>query len=461
MGNFLSLPTRFQSLLNLTNIVSRKRKLSSTTNSSRDPYSPEVKRFRFDNNLKQRSTDFKADVVINAFDRKWPCNREILCQSNFFKTLLNGSFKESKLQEIDLYMTDDLINEISFQKLLNILYHQESFISSDIIFNVTVTAQYFQIDSLVDFCEDQITEMIKSSNAIEIYHFSDRYYLKKIKDKVFDWMLLRLFPVTCWDQLSCLSLELATKLISHPRLVTLNEMYLYLVLKMLIQIDLNGTYVENHDEFYSNIKENMVPFLLTEKGLKFRTAFEALKLGNILVRKENVEMIMQDNIIPRSMIYASIYKNWMSLISIESHKNYGPSKELITENDFDNHAMRFAKVIHQPDFHCWKFAGFCFAFDLALFFDGRTLIIKRVHQFNNEQRVSHTHLLRSIMLRVDIVEVHSTDTNRQNDIQTYKMTLNEEISLKKLNREPKYPCRISLEILFHIPYVNNLGLEQI
>lgn len=409
-------------------------------------------RFRYDNNcVVPTSPKTKHDIVLLAFGRRWPCHRSVLSQSNFFKTLLSGSFKESQLDEVKLLTNDELINETSFQKLLDAMYNKHVSFVPDDVFNIIVTAQYFQMDDIVDFCEDKICKMTKSSNAIDIYHFSDKYFFQKTKENVFQWMLLRLFPVKCWDQLNHMTIELAEKLIEHPRLVTQNEMYLYFVLKILIQIYTNGTCLQCNESFYEKIENNSIPFLCTEDGVHFQRAFQALRLGNILVRKENVEVLLNDNIIPRSAIESVIVKNWMSLISIESPDNFGPTFDLVSREGFETHAMRFAKIIHRPDYHSWKFIGFSFAFDLAIFFDGRTLIIKRVHQIN-EHKVSHSHLLRQIMLRYDIAEMNSSMTKRQNEIQTISMTTNEEICLKQLKKEPKYPCRISIEVLFHVPY---------
>jgi BTB/POZ domain len=398
---------------------------------------------------------------------RWPVNRSVISQSNFFHTLFNGSFKESKLKEVEIKTNDGLINETSFKKLLDVLYSREINVGFDDIFNLIVTAQYFQMDEVVDFCESKIEEMIKSSNAVEIYEFSDRYFLMKTKERVFQWMLLRLFPVKSWDEMKCVPLELVENLIAHPRLVTQNEMYLYFLLKMMIQIEMNGTCRQDNESFYKKIRRNQIAFLSTKEGTKFRKAFQALRLGNILVRKENVEMILADNIIPRCLVDKWIFKNWMSMICIESPENFGPTSDVVTKEEFETHAMRFSKVIHGPDYHSWKFIGFSYAFDLALFFDGRTLIIKRVHQIN-EHKISHSHLLRRIMLRWDIAEMNSSDViKRQEDIQTFTMSTNEEICLKQLRKEPKYPCRVSVEVLFHIPYrvtesnkINNFMFEN-
>lgn len=409
-------------------------------------------RFRFDNNCAVSDVQVEdPDIVLRVFERNWPCHRAVLCQSNFFRTLFNGSFRESKLKEIELHTDDQLINETSFQKLLDAMYHRRMNFAPDDIFNVTVTAQYFQMDDIVDFCETKITDMIKPSNAIDFYHFADRYYLKRTKESVFDWMLLRMFPVKCWDQVSYLTIELTERLIAHPKLVTPNEMYLYFVLKMLIQINVNGTCVQDNERFYAKVRSNPAPFLTTKDGVKFQKMFQALRLGNIIVRKENVELLIYDNIIPRSMIDAVVFQNWMSLVAIESPENFGPTSDIITTEEFESQAMRFAKLIHGPDFHSWKFVGFSFAFDLALFFDGRTLIIKRVHQIN-EHKVNHSHLLRRIMLRWDIAEMNSTEVERRQEIQTLTMTTNEEIILKQLPKELTYPCRISVEVMFHVPY---------
>lgn len=410
-------------------------------------------RFRFNSNKGaiKSAAHSEPDITLLAFGRRWPCHRDILSQSNFFRILLNGSFRESKLHTVELRTHDEIINDSSFEKLIDALYDRDMTFAPDDIFNITVTAQYFQMDDIVDFCEDKIAGMLSSSNAIDIYHFADRYFLTKTRENAFQWMLLKLLPVKHWDELTFMTLDLAEKLIGHPRLTTQNEMYLYWLLKILIQIELNGTCCMGNDSFYKKIRNYPISFLGTRDGVRFRQAFQALRLGNILVRKDNVEVLLNDNIIPKSVIDEWIFKNWMSLVSIESPENFGPTADLVTKDEFEAQSMRFAKIIYAPDFHSWKFVGFSFAFDLALFFDGRTLIIKRVHQIN-EHKVSHSHLLRRIMLRFDIAEMNSSNIKRQQEIQTITMTTNEEICVKQLKKEPNYPCRISIEVLFHVPY---------
>jgi hypothetical protein len=56
------------------------------------------------------------------------------------------------------------------------------------------------------------------------------------------------------------------------------------------------------------------------------------------------------------------------------------------------------------------------------------------------------------MLRYDITDMSSSEITRRQEIQTLTMTTNEEICLEQLQKEPKYPCRISIEVLFHVPY---------
>lgn len=368
---------------------------------------------------------------------------------------MSGPFKEAheKFHEIQLHTTDDyLITESSFENLLDFMYNRNVNLISDEIFHLVVTAQYFQMHNIVDFCEDKIIAMIQIGNCIDIFHFADRYFLERTKAIVFDWMLLRIFPVKCWDQINYLTKDLAEKLIRHSRLVAPNEMYLYYVLKMLIQINLNSTCAEENEKFYGEIRSHPLPFLLRKEGKQFAKVYDALRLCNIVVRRENVEIIIRDNIIPRSMIDTCVFRNWMSLISIESSENFGPTAELVTKEEFETYAMRFAKIIDKPDYHSWKFIGFSYAFDLAMFFDGRTLIIKRVHQIN-EHKISHSNLLRKIMLRWNITEMNSLSVDMEQEaIQTLTMTTNEEVCLKQLKKEPKYPCRISIEVLFNVPY---------
>lgn len=164
-------------------------------------------RFRLDVNKSDVITD--PDITLLAFDREWPCHRAVLEQSDFFRALVNGSFKESKFHEIRLHTknnNDYLITEASFGKLLDVMYGREVKIATDDIFHFVVTAQYFQMHNVVEFCEQKIIEMLRSSNCIDIFYFAERYFLERTREETFKWMLLRLFPVKCWDQLNYMTI---------------------------------------------------------------------------------------------------------------------------------------------------------------------------------------------------------------------------------------------------------------
>lgn len=147
-------------------------------------------------------------MTLLAFDRQWPCHRSVLIQSDFFRALTTGPFKESKFHEIRLYNTDDdyLITETSFGKLLDAMYGREVSLTPDDVFHFVVTAQYFQMHNVVEYCEAKIIEILRSSNCIDIYYFAERYFLERTREHAFQWMLLRLFPVKCWDQLSYMTI---------------------------------------------------------------------------------------------------------------------------------------------------------------------------------------------------------------------------------------------------------------
>lgn len=378
--------------------------------------------------------------------------------------MLNGPFMESQLGKINLKIDDNLITKEAFKIVIDSFYSCELNLNKSNIYNITATARYLQMEEVIECCERKLLEILNERNCLDIYHLTDKYGLINTKNYVFQWLLLKLMPIKSYDVLESMTIELAEKLVNSPRLVAPSEFYIYTVMKYFIQIcdkrrvitknDLNATgfpKITLDNNYYKKMKNNKKAFLLTREGVKYASIFKALRIRNLLVRPNELIKVRDDNIIPKEWIEEWTNENWLALMAIETSDNLGPCPRLVTIDDFEKNAMRFAKVMSKPDWYNWKFQAFGFGIDLAFTFNGRNILVKRVHHMN-QMKILNSHEKRRIMLRWEMIETEGIlDVNRQSEIITITLRPNEEFVLAGLKIEPKYPCLFSVEVLYVIP----------
>lgn len=66
-----------------------------------------------------------------------------------------------------------------------------------------------------------------------------------------------------------------------------------------------------------------MPFLLTDQGQKFSPVFQGLRFHNLISHHLDVELLLRDNIIPRSWIYSVILQQWIITLKINQNEEKG------------------------------------------------------------------------------------------------------------------------------------------
>lgn len=164
-----------------------------------------------------------------------------------------------------------------------------------------------------------------------------------------EWFLINLmtyFYTPPMSKLRTIPVQLMTKLISHSDLFVMKtEITVYVMLVQWMYLFLHPDETEeispkDISQFFSKRKSNIffsrisnlirtnffpdkTPFLLTEDGQRFVPAFQGLRLQNLLSHHVDVELILRDNIIPKSWIHSVILHQWKVTLRVNQNEEKG------------------------------------------------------------------------------------------------------------------------------------------
>lgn len=66
-----------------------------------------------------------------------------------------------------------------------------------------------------------------------------------------------------------------------------------------------------------------MPFLLTKEGEKFVQTFKVLRIHNLISHHMDVDLILRDNIIPKSWLHPIVLQQWKVMLRINQNEDKG------------------------------------------------------------------------------------------------------------------------------------------
>ena len=101
--------------------------------------------------------------------------------SDYFNTLLIGSFKDSTMTEIDL---SEVMNDaVSFEAVVNFLCSGEIEVEDDSLSEIVKLSSYLLISQLQDMCTMYLLENLNLSTCLKYYLHSVQYGLRDLEHK--------------------------------------------------------------------------------------------------------------------------------------------------------------------------------------------------------------------------------------------------------------------------------------
>lgn len=237
------------------------------------------------------------------------------------------------------------------------------------------------------------------------------------------------------------------------------EFSIYILLRFWMFYNLNPTFervekddhIKNPTSFFSQ-QEGEVPFIETCQGRKFQKPFKALRMKHLLSHHRDVEVLLKDNILPKSWFFGPLLQQWSSMLSIDESLDRGPNGDC-DENAFYAGCLRCGRTLQEEGFQKWRWTGFNFGLDLVLITDTRILSIKRHHRTENEKLMS-MQVKRNFLIRVTVASLDSLRQVRHKQctgIRAMSLEKNQEVQLLTMEKDLEYPLLISVNLLITSP----------
>lgn len=298
--------------------------------------------------------------------------------------------------------------------------------------------------------------------AIEYYEAACQYGVKSVKRSSFDWLLANLlsFYTKQWKWLRQINVELMHQLIVHPDLFVMQtEFSIYILLRFWMFYNLNPDFerldkddpLKNPIHFFAQ-REGETPFIETCQGREFLKPFRALRINHLLSHHRDVEVLLKDNILPKSWFFGPLLQQWSSMLSIDESLDRGPTTDC-DKNGFFAGCLRCGRTLQEEGFQKWRWTGFNFGLDLVLITDTRMLSIKRHHRTEHEKLLS-MQVNRNFLIRVQVAslnELRQVKYKQCTGIRALSLEKNQEVQLMTMDKDLEYPLLISVNLLITSP----------
>ncbi|XP_067628747.1 protein germ cell-less [Eurosta solidaginis] len=470
----------------------RKRKRSIDSNSSSDnlrnidTQSPKKKKlltttqYIYQALFKEQKN---SDIAVMALGKVWNLHKVYLCQSPYFYSMFNGSWKESCQDFVHIKILDERITLEALDAVFGSMYSDEIEIDPKAVISVLATATLFHLEGIIDKCAEVMIETINGETAISYYEAACQYGSVNVKKAAMVWLETNLLCIYPKDEnlLRQISIELMTKLISSPDLYVMQtEFSLYTLLRTWMYLRLHPQYdpenscditlpsTENKrgrsgsssssncseaqtladliQAYFGNRSEKR-PFLATPDGQQFVPPFQALRTQYLTNHHTDIKIVLNDNIIPKDWLHSHVLSHWHSILKVDHLPEEGPQN--LDPDVFYKNCMRCGRILLEPGYQKWRWTGFNFGLDLVLVADSRLLSIRRHHR-NEHERLLSLQSKRQFMIRTSVTSINSQRQptfTQKTEISSLSLEKNQEVTIMLMDTKLVHPLLISVNLL--------------
>lgn len=335
------------------------------------------------------------DVEVEMLGKVWKLHKVYLLQSPYFASMFSGSWNESGKSQIKIDLTDQNITEDALEIVLGSLYQDRVTLKPRRCEEILATAVMFQLDELINKVSRL---MITNTNALTVlsyYEVACMYGIQDLKDAAFSWLLLNLITYySCnFDRLQKISLELMISLLTHDDLcVVQTEFSLYLLLRswlfMQIEKDLEfqaNSFDENATvhNFFRTLPNDGVAYLDTAEGKQYVELFRSIHLRDIVLHYEDIEILKEDNILPKSWFSSYFEEHWKDLLKVNQIVARVPRAPDVPEEEFNTTCLRYGRVFTYTKCCSWKWNNFDHGLHLLWTVSQDGIAVGRSYAFDN------------------------------------------------------------------------------
>ncbi|XP_055918536.1 protein germ cell-less [Eupeodes corollae] len=406
-----------------------------------------------------------SDISVMAQGNIWHLHKVYLCQSPYFFSMFNGSWKESYQDFVHIKNLDSKITLEALDAVFGSMYSDEIEIDPKAVISILATATLFQLDGIIEKCSEVMIETTNASTAISYYEASCQYGTINVKKSAFEWLETNLLCIYNKNTklLKDINIDLMTALISSPDLYVMQtEFSLYTLIRTWMYMRLFPNYdpencsaeEANAPQNYFSNRHDKNSFLETSEGNRFIKTFQALRTEYLTNHHMDLKTVLADNIIPKEWLNSHVMNHWNSILKVDHLPEDGPRQ--LDKDIFFNNCMRCGRILLEPGYQKWRWTGFNFGLDIILIVDSRVLSIRRHHR-NEHERLLSLQTKRQFMIRVSVTSINSQRQRaftQKSDITSLSLEKNEEVTLMLLDTKLVHPLLISVNLLVVTPPTN-------
>lgn len=298
---------------------------------------------------------------------------------------------------------------------------------------------------------------------IRYYDAACEYGALNVKRAAFEWLLTNLLNLyfRFWRCLRIIDAPLLYDVLAHPDLFVMHsEFSVYAFLRSWLYFKLHEhdgpadlPDIHKATAFFAGRGAHLPPFLETDACRPYRKPFETLRLRHLLIYHKDMEMLLRDNIVPKSWLFGPVLQQWQSVVAVDESLDLGPSAEVCDDKRFYALCMRCGHSLPESGSQKWRWSGFNFGLDLVLVANARELLIRRHHR-DEQERMLTLQLKRNLMVRVTVASLNEfgqVKTRQCTGVQSIALVKNEEQKLLTLDRNHVFPLLISVNLLLSTP----------
>ncbi|CAI9180618.1 unnamed protein product [Rangifer tarandus platyrhynchus] len=401
-----------------------------------------------------------SDVQIRALGEEWNLHKVNLCQSGYFASMFSGAWRETTMTTVELQMPDENIDCEALHEALGSLYRDSVLIPRGRVVPMLATASMLQLDELIEQCREIMKDTVNVQTVCSYYYSAECYGLQDIRAMCLQWLLDNLMTRHNEELLREVSLDLMKEVIASSELFVMEvEMDVYTTLKKWMFLQLQPTWRGPHrdllpdaDSWFAGSRQESegTAFLETEQGRAFVPVFQQLRLACIISDLPSARIIDQDALIPATWLSPVYKEQWLALLRAEQTRELGPTDVCVS--DLQRTSMRCGGRLYRDEQCSWRWAGFNFGWDLAVYYANRRIIFK--HSALNKSGGLAVSLLgqRKVAFRLRLASLDRAGRailRRETEYQVLSLGKDEELEVVNLeNEHVVFPIYVTCSFLY-------------
>ncbi|KAI6226457.1 BTB domain-containing protein [Aphelenchoides fujianensis] len=340
----------------LSLLYSRKR--NAPVDSKKEEPSPKLIKLDTPEYLYQRLfvDGHSSDFVVAALGHEWKLHRVYLEQCEYFRSLFNGSWKDSEKNRVDLDGLDERITISGLNSVFASLYRNEVAFDLDDIGGILSTATLFNLGPCIAQCEELMLASIKDHNVVDYLELSELYGVSACKERCMQYLAHMFWRLLQSNEfLQKMSASLFELILVHKDLCVIEgERDIYDAIKRWIFIHEKKTVDFTNDELQAFVLAKPPGYFE-----RYARLLQHIRIHHMITSEKTLCTLRTEGLFRKEIILAAIEDQWTRALLCEEREEMPENTPAVL---FDRCCRRVGRPIEEDN--CWRWSGYDFGLDL-------------------------------------------------------------------------------------------------